>query len=299
MATPEPDIIAAFLDYLRYERRYSQSTVDSYGEDLHLFEVFFRALDEGLSWQTIDHDVVRDWVERQMDNGNSAATVNRRLSALRSLYRYALRQRYVDSDPVRIVKGPKKTKPLPKFLKEGEIDALIDDYEWQDTFVDLRDKTMILLFYTTGMRAGELINLNDADIDFVGRELHVIGKGNKQRNIPFADELCQALKTYMARRNHDVARNSTALIVNEQGKRLNYYRVRNLVRKRLAAVTTQKHRSPHVLRHTFATAMMNHDTGIETVKELLGHESIATTEIYTHATFEQLKSVYEKAHPRA
>ena len=296
--TTSENIVSRFLDYLRYERNYSVRTIESYGDDLQQFEAFFRGLDEGLTWQTVDSDVVRDWVEYLMDRGNSATTVNRRLCALRSFYRYAMKHGLADRDPAHIVKGPKKAKPLPKFLKEDEMNSLIDDYPWQDTYRDQRDRTVILLFYSTGMRVSELIQLNDSDIDFMGKELHVIGKGNKQRHIPFADELLTTLKEYIARRNRDVERRCEALIVDEQGNRMTYNKMVYMVKKRLGHVTTQQRRSPHVLRHTFATAMMNHDAGIETVKNLLGHESVRTTSIYTHTTFEQLKKAYHNAHPR-
>ena len=296
--TTSENIVSRFLDYLRYERNYSVRTIESYGEDLQQFEAFFRGLDEGLTWQTADSDVVRDWVEYLMDRGNSATTVNRRLCALRSFYRYAMKHGLADRDPAHIVKGPKKAKPLPKFLKEDEMNSLIDDYPWEDTYRDHRDRTVILLFYSTGMRVSELIQLNDSDIDFMGKELHVVGKGNKQRHIPFADELLTTLKAYIARRNRDVERRCEALIVDEKGNRMTYNKMVHMVKKRLGHVTTQQRRSPHVLRHTFATAMMNHDAGIETVKSLLGHESVRTTSIYTHTTFEQLKKAYHNAHPR-
>lgn len=291
-------MIDTFLHYLKYERNYSERTVESYAQDLRLFHAFFTGLDEELTWQTVDTDIVRDWMEQQMDSGHSATTINRRLCALRSMYRYALKHKLVERDPARIVKGPKTGKPLPKFIGENDMNALIDNYPWQDTYEDQRNRTIILLFYTTGMRASELIMLNDADIDFINREIKVTGKGRKQRNIPFADELEQTLKQYVALRDGSVERATTAFFVDSKGIRLNYNKLVYLVRKLLTVVTTQKTRTPHVLRHSFATAMMNHEAGIETVKNLLGHESVRTTTIYTHTTFAQLQKAYNKAHPR-
>ncbi len=299
MPDATPPIVASFLDYLRYERRYSAQTLTSYGTDLQLFEAFFRNLDEGLTWATVDADVVRDWVEHQMDRGNSAATVNRRLSALRALYRYAMKHHLVNRDPVRVLKGPKKSKPLPKFLKEGDMNRLLDDIEWGDTFADRRDRLVLLLFYSTGMRVSELIGLDDADVDYARGEIRVVGKGNKQRNIPFAAELHEELQRYQALRDSRVERQVPALIVSDHGRRMTYAQVARCVKQRLSLVTTQQQRSPHVLRHTFATAMMNHDAGLETVQHLLGHESLRTTTVYTHTTFEQLRQVYAQAHPRA
>lgn len=299
MPDATPPIVASFLDYLRYERRYSAQTLTSYGTDLQLFEAFFRNLDEGLTWATVDADVVRDWMEHQMDRGNSAATVNRRLSALRALYRYAMKHHLVNRDPVRVLKGPKKSKPLPKFLKEGDMNRLLDDIEWGDTFADRRDRLVLLLFYSTGMRVSELIGLDDADVDYARGEIRVVGKGNKQRNIPFAAELHEELQRYQALRDSRVERQVPALIVSDHGRRMTYAQVARCVKQRLSLVTTQQQRSPHVLRHTFATAMMNHDAGLETVQHLLGHESLRTTTVYTHTTFEQLRQVYAQAHPRA
>ena len=234
-----------------------------------------------------------------MDKGNTASTINKKLSALRSFYRFSLKRKLVDHDPAHCVTGPKKSKPLPQFLREGEMDRLLDDMEWNDSFDSVRARTIIILFYEGGLRRSELIGLNDGDVDFAGGQLKVTGKRNKQRIIPFGEELAAALRHYITLRNDQFGGTDGALFLNDKGERIADYQVYGIVRKYLSAVTSLKKRSPHVLRHTFATAMLNNGAGLEEIKNLLGHESVSTTEIYTHTTFEQLKRVYKEAHPRA
>ena len=292
-------MIDKFLDYLRFERNRSELTVKNYGDDLRAFEKFFRDLKNPVSWESVDSDVVRNWMERMMDEGNNAASINRRLSALRSFYRFALSRKLVDKDPVHSITGPKKGKPLPQFLKEKEMDRLLEREYWTRSFEDVRDRAIIMTFYETGIRLSELTGLDDKMVDFAEYQLKVTGKRNKQRIIPFGEELCTTLRDYMECRDREVDRLSEALFVTDEGQRMSASLVRERVKRSLSKVCTLKKRSPHVLRHTFATAMLNHKAGIESVKKLLGHESLSTTEIYTHTTFEQLKREYSIAHPRA
>ena len=292
-------MINEFLNYLKFERNRSDLTIKNYGEDLRTFEEFYGNLDSRLSWKSVDSDVIRDWMESMMDKGNNATSINRRLSALRSFYRFALARKLVDKDPVHGVTGPKKGRPLPQFLKENEMDRLLDAESWTEGFEDVRDRTVIMTFYETGIRLSELIGLDDSMVDFSNRQLKVTGKRNKQRVIPFGEELLATLRDYMKRRDKEVNRQSEALFVSAKGQRMTSSQVREAVRKNLSKVCTLKKRTPHVLRHTFATAMLNNKAGIESVKKLLGHESLSTTEIYTHTTFEQLKREYYSAHPRA
>lgn len=292
-------MIDKFLDYLRFERNRSELTVKNYGDDLRSFEEFCGNLENQISWESVDSDIVRDWMERMMDKGNNAASINRRLSALRSFYRFALSRRLVDKDPVHGITGPKKGKPLPQFLKEKEMDRLLEREYWTRSFEDVRDRAIIMTFYETGIRLSELTGLDDKMVDFAEYQLKVTGKRNKQRIIPFGEELCTTLRGYMECRDRKVGRLSEALFVTDEGQRMSASLVRERVKRSLSKVCTLKKRSPHVLRHTFATAMLNNKAGIESVKKLLGHESLSTTEIYTHTTFEQLKREYSSAHPRA
>ena len=292
-------MINEFLNYLKFERNRSDLTIKNYGEDLRSFEEFYGNLDSRLSWESVDSDIIRDWMESMMDKGNNATSINRRLSALRSFYRFALTRKLVDKDPVHGVTGPKKGRPLPQFLKENEMDRLLDAESWTEGFEDVRDRTVIMTFYETGIRLSELIGLDDSMVDFSNRQLKVTGKRNKQRVIPFGEELLVTFRDYMKCRDKEVNRQSEALFVLAKGQRMTSSQVREAVRKNLSKVCTLKKRTPHVLRHTFATAMLNNKAGIESVKKLLGHESLSTTEIYTHTTFEQLKREYYSAHPRA
>lgn len=288
-----------FLDYLSSELNRSQQTVESYRDDLKHFEKFAKDLSDSFSWETVDSDMVRDWMESMMDKGNSAATVSRRLSALKTFYRFALARHYVESDPVYSIKGPKKEKPLPQFVKESEMDELLDRQAWGDDYNNVRARTIIILFYETGMRLSELVNLDDKDVNFVTSEIKITGKGNKQRIVPFGDELKNTLLEFRRLRDASVEVKTPALVVSDKGTRMGPSKVQDIVRSNLSRVCSLKKKSPHVLRHSFATAMLNHHVGIENLKKLLGHASISTTEIYTHTTFEQLKRVYNEAHPRA
>ena len=291
--------IDRFLDYLKLERNYSRLTVLKYESCLRLFEEYFKNLNAELEWESVDADVIRDWMESMMDSGLTAATVNGRLSAVRSFYRFALKKGLVENDPAHTITGPKKEKPLPKFIREKDMDRLLQPEMWGDTYKDVCARTIILLFYETGMRVGELVMLDDEMVDLDNRQLKVTGKRNKQRIIPFGAELEQALRDFVRLRDEQVERTEKGFFVTEKGQRVTYEQVRRMVKNHLGRVTTQQKRTPHVLRHTFATTMLNHEAGLESVKQLLGHESLATTEIYPHTTFEQLKKVYEKAHPRS
>ena len=293
-------LVSQFVDYMRYERNMSPRTIRSYSEDLDDFESFFRNLDGQLSWETIDRDIIREWVESMMDRGNSATSVNRRLSSLRSFYRFALKRGMVEVNPASLVKGPKKAKPLPQFVKEGEMNRLIDDDRlWGESYEDALARTIIIMFYETGIRLSELVGLDDTDVDLANRTVKVTGKRNKQRIVPFGDELASELSQYVEKRDSQVVRTTSGMFLDKKGKRVSHEKVGKMVKESLSKVTTMKKRSPHVLRHSYATAMLNNGAGLESVKKLLGHQSLSTTEIYTHTTSEQLKRVYKQAHPRA
>ena len=291
--------IDTFLKYLRFERNYSEKTIVSYRIDLEEFEDYLKKVDAEKNLVTADAGLVRSWMVYLMEKGRSVATVNRKLSSLRSFYRFLLRRRVVDLDPMLKVVGPKKQKTLPSFLRVQEMDRLLDECSVNEGFEGVRDRLILEMFYATGMRLSELIGLRDADVDLSAKLLKVTGKRNKQRLIPFGEELWMDLLGYIKLRNETLPDRDDALFVRKDGKRMYPELVYKIVRRNLSKVATLKKRSPHVLRHTFATAMLNGNAELQAVKELLGHESLATTEIYTHTTFEELKKVYEQAHPRA
>ena len=289
----------SFLDYLRFERNYSEKTIVSYGIDLIKFEEYIRGKDENVDFTTVDADLVRGWVMNLIEDGYTSASVNRKLSSLRSFYRFLLKKGVIGEDPMLKIIGPKNKKPLPVFLKEREMDRLLDDVPFKEDFTGCRDRMVLEMFYATGMRLSELIGLDDKNVDFSSLLIKVTGKRNKQRLIPFGEELKNAMIEYVNVRNEIVLTRTGAFFVRESGERLSRSIVENLVKRNLSKVVTLKKRSPHVLRHTFATTMLNHDAELGAIKELLGHESLATTEVYTHTTFEELKKVYNQAHPRA
>lgn len=291
--------IDSFLEYLRLERNYSEKTVVSYGIDLREFEGYFKKADAEIDFTTVDADVVRNWVMHLMDEGRAATSVNRKLSTLRSFYRFLLKKKVMTVNPMTKVVGPKKKKPLPSFVREKDMDRLLDDLTFGEGYEGCRDRMILEMFYATGMRLSELIGLDDVDVDFSARLIKVTGKRNKQRLIPFANELEHDLRVYIKVRDEALPNGSDAFFVRKDGKRMYPMQVYRLVKRNLSKVVALKKRSPHVLRHTFATAMLNDCAELRAVKELLGHESLTTTEVYTHTTFEELKKVYELAHPRA
>ena len=292
-------LIDAFLDYLLYERNYAEGTIKYYRADVLELQKFGEEMLGDLTPTDVDAELVREWITSLMDKGCTANTVNKKLSSIRAYYRYLLRMGEVTVDPLQKVTGPKKKKPLPTFLRETDVDKLLDDTDFEEGFEGCRDHLIIEMFYATGIRLSELIGLDDKDVDFSASLIKVTGKRNKQRLIPFDEELKRSILDYINVRNEAVPVHSDALFVRENGKRLYRSIVACLVKRNLSKVVTVKKRSPHVLRHTFATAMLNNGAELGAIKELLGHESLATTEVYTHTTFEELKKVYNQAHPRA
>lgn len=295
--------IKSFVDYLRYERNLSEHTIAGYEADLKEFERFYLGLDSELDWNSIDADVVRQWEVSIMERGNKASSVGRRLSALRTFYRFLMKRKMVTKDPAHLVRAPKKDKTLPGYVREEEMNHLFDGDFFDTSFKGVRDKTILLTFYSTGIRLSELTGLRLRDFDMNQMQLKVTGKRNKQRFVPFGVELRDSMREYLSIRGQFCSErgfSTDALFVDERaGGEMSPSGVREMVKRYLSLVTTQQKRSPHVLRHSFATSMLNHHADLQSVKELLGHESLSTTEVYTHTSFEELKEVYKHAHPRA
>ena len=300
-------MIVGFLDYLSHERAYSSHTVTSYENDLRAFGAYLEQTENGLDIVDADADLVRGWAMELMASGMKAATVNRKLSSLRTFYKYLLKKGEIDVSPMQGVGGPKKAKPLPQFVREADMERLLCATGQGESWQEAREHVILQLFYETGIRLSELVGLNDGDVDFGRMAIKVTGKRNKQRIVPIGQGMADSLRRYMEMRNENLptlnSRLSTLniqpLFVTDKGERVYSNWVYRLVRKNLSQVVTLKKRSPHVLRHTFATAMLNNEAELEAVKELMGHESVSTTQIYTHTTFEELKKAYHQAHPRA
>lgn len=293
-------IVDKFLQFIRVERRLSESTVETYTVTLRLFRDYLAGLPEPRELVAADSDNIRDWITLLMEEKHSAAYVNRSLVALRTFFKFCLLSGEIVVDPVRTITGPKKPKRIPQFIDEKDMDKLLSQLEEQtDDFNTVRARTIIYILYLTGLRASELLSLDDNMIDFVNKEIKVTGKRNKQRIIPFAQELQDVVCSYLALRDEKIERIDNALFVGNKGKRLTYGQLRKIVKENLSLVSTMKKLSPHLLRHTFATSMLNHDANLESIQKLLGHQSLNATEIYTHTTFEQLKRIYNEAHPRS
>jgi len=289
-----------FIKYLRYEKNYSSQTEISYFTDLTQFEAFIIGELGTFDLSDIDSDLIRIWISRLMEQRLKARSVNRKLSAVKSFFRYLKKNGIIQRNPAEAVSGPKAARRLPTFVNDREMTLVLDDArQYSDDFRGLRDRFLIDLLYLTGMRRAELIALKDTDIDFGSCTLRVTGKRNKQRIIPFSDDTGEKIKKYMAAREAEIENKSSFLFVKEDGGPLYPKLVYNIVHDHLNSISTLSKKSPHVLRHSFATEMLNNGAEINAVKELLGHSSLASTEVYTHVTFEELKKAYDNAHPRA
>ena len=288
----------SFIGFLRVEKNYSQHTVRSYVNDLRAFQEFLAGIDESFSFVDADVDLVRAWVAGLMDGGAAPASVARKLSALRMFYDYLRAEGAVATNPAVSVKAPKQRKKLPVFVKEDDMDYLLDESVFDEGYGGCRDRMIIMLFYSTGVRLSELVGLDVGDVDLGKSVIKVFGKRSRERVIPFGAEMKHAMQWYLeCRMALQSAEN--ALFLSGSGRRVSRSAVYRMVREKLSGVTSIKKKSPHVLRHSFATAMLNNDAELGAVKELFGHKRLATTEVYTHLTFEELKRSYNKAHPRA
>lgn len=293
-------LIEQFIQYLRYEKNYSTHTVVAYECDLTQFLEYVEH-QFGVTDPTIlDSDMLRSWMVNLLEGGMTARSVNRKLSSLKTFWHYLQRTGTVSANPFKKVVPPKTSKPLPVFLKETEMERLLNmDVLDGDNFPQVRDRLIIDLFYSTGMRLSELIGLTDETLDLNGCTLKVTGKRDKQRLIPFGPELKGSISQYIKIRNEQIERNSDHLLVRNDGTPLYPQMVYRMVHQKLSEVGTLTKNSPHVLRHTFATTLLNRGAELNAVKELLGHSSLSATEVYTHTTFAELKKVYKQAHPRA
>ena len=290
------------MQYLRYERNYSSHTVLSYQNDLKQFESFILRQEGNFDPLTIEVSWIRSWMVCLMQEGYSPLSVNRKLSSLKSFYKYLQKKELLQVNPARKVSGPKVNKSLPNFVKEVDMDHLLDKQKFSDDFEGVRDNMILEMFYLTGMRCAELLGLKNKDIDIAAHQLKVTGKRNKQRIIPIAQHLEEKINVYINVRAQEVAGAGlaeNAFFVKKNGEPLSDSLVYQIVKRNLSSVAGLSKRSPHVLRHTFATSMLNNGADLNAVKELLGHASLSSTEIYTHTTFEELKKVYHQAHPRA
>jgi integrase/recombinase XerC len=290
----------SFLLYLNVERHYSQHTILSYKNDLDQFYSFITINCSCNNPVDISSQDVRAWVISLLDRGISPATVHRKISCLRVFYRYLRKEGLMKNDPLEKLVLPKRKKRLPVFVDEKSISGLLDTFEFGEDFAGQRNRTIIEMLYNTGMRRSELIGLKDSDVDISGESVRVLGKRNKERIIPLVRPFIPKLKEYIKVRDESInTDNNGWFFITDKGNKLYDKYVYTIVKKYLTMVTTIEKRSPHVLRHTFATHMLNHGADLNSIKELLGHANLSATQIYAHNTFEKLKKVYKQAHPRA
>ena len=291
--------IESFLRYLQYEKNYSSHTVESYSNDISQFKYFVFG-EEILDPKTVDSVWIRRWMVSLMNEGYSPLSVNRKLSSLKSFFKYLCKYKHIETSPVKNLRGPKVNKPLPHFVKDLDMSKLLSEWGETNPFEGERDKAILDVFYTTGIRCAELVGLKNEDVDFHAKLIKVNGKRDKQRLIPFSDNLKEVMQSYLNIRNETIdSPENNAFFVRKNGKKLSNAIVYSIVNKRLSDIPNLSKRSPHVLRHTFATSMLNNGADLNAVKELLGHASLSSTEVYTHTTFEELKKAYHQAHPRA
>jgi integrase/recombinase XerC len=288
--------IIPFLEYLQFEKRYSQHTIISYQTDLDQFFAYTAKYYETINPTEFTSSIVRSWLAQLKENDVTAKSINRKISTLKSYFKYLLKHGVIAASPMTTIVSPKISKRLPTFVEEKHINILFHHVEFADTWEDITKKLVMQLLYNTGMRLSELINLKESQIDASYTQIKVLGKGNKERIIPMSETLVSELKIYITKKPTDAVAN---VFVTEKGKALNPRYVYGFVRSYLSMVTTIKKKSPHVMRHSFATHLMNNGAELNAVKELLGHSSLAATQIYTHNTIEKLKEVFAKAHPKA
>jgi integrase/recombinase XerC len=292
--------IRSFLEYLRFEKHYSEHTIRSYRDDLEGFAAYIRDEYGGMTIAAIGPMVVRSWLAALKDGGLSSRSVNRKISSLRSFFKYELKTGVVEQSPMSAIVGPRSGKRLPVFVEEGDMAALFGEVRFPDDWGGRTDRLLLAMLYHTGMRLGELINLRESQVDSGNSTIKVLGKGNKERVIPVGAALMTAVEVYVReKRGRLEAPDREFLLVSGKGKKLYPKYVYRAVKGWLAQVTTIDQKSPHVLRHTFATHLMNAGAELNSVKELLGHASLAATQVYTHNTIEKLKEIYKRAHPKA
>lgn len=289
-------LVESFLRYIRYEKNLSTHTVLSYKNDLFQFKEFLETLAPGCEMQQVTPEQVREWIATLSESGLSARTVSRKVSSLRSFYRYLISQSVVTGSPVKEVRVPKVRKKLPVYLRRDTMDELLDDVAYGDDFEGIRNKLIIEMFYNTGIRRAELIGLHDDDVR--EEEIKVTGKRNKQRLVPYGPELAALIADYRKARREAGFAHPDFFFIKKDGEPLYPQLVYRVVKRALSQVCTLEKKSPHVLRHTFASVMLNNGAGLNSVKELLGHHSLASTEVYTHITFEELKQSYNQAFPK-
>ncbi|HET9825803.1 MAG TPA: tyrosine-type recombinase/integrase [Chitinophagaceae bacterium] len=292
--------IQSFVDYLKFQKRYSPYTVRAYQDDLLQFFDYVELQFGKLPLHEINHNYIRSWLAAMKERDTSTKTINRKISCLKSFFKYLVKNETLEQTPMGKVISPKIGKRLPDFIRVEDSDKLIESFNQTEDWRSLNTKMLITIFYNTGMRLSELVNLREEQIDFRKRQIKVLGKGNKERIIPVSPEVVAGIKNYIEAKRKEFETKEPVLLVTERGKKM-YSKYAYLIVKSFlgSEVQTLQKKSPHVLRHSFATHLSNNGADLNAIKDLLGHSSLAATQVYTHNTIEKLKDVYRKAHPKA
>ncbi|PRY10692.1 integrase/recombinase XerC [Pontibacter ummariensis] len=289
-----------FFKYLQYEKRYSPHTLTSYHTDLGQFSQYLQQVYEITDAAEADHTIIRSWILTLVQQNIKPRSINRKIACLRSYYRFLLAQQQIKVNPMLRIKAPKASKKLPAFVEEASFNSLLDSFTFEENFEGQRDRLILEFLYGTGIRLAELIGIDHAAIDLHAKTVRVLGKGNKERVIPINDSLITSIRSYLEHKKREHSDNySEKLLVTNRARPLYPKFVYRVVKKYISLITTSEHNSPHVLRHSFATHLLNKGADLNAIKDLLGHSSLAATQVYTHNSIEKLKSIFEKAHPKA
>lgn len=293
-------MIDSFLKHLQYEKRLSRNTVIAYQNDLNQLQQFLLDSQSLTDITSADYTMIRSWVVNLVESGIQPPSVNRKIACIRTFFKFLLTQELITKDPTTKINVLKTKKRLPGFVKEEDMVNLLDNHTFEETFAGYRDRLILEMFYGTGIRLSELINLKERCVDFRNRTIKVLGKRNKERVIPFSTSLVLIIQEYLAIRNREVEMKEHGnLFVRENGEPCYPMMIYKIVRKNLGDFTSVEKRSPHILRHTYATHLLNKGADLNAVKDLLGHSSLAATQVYTHNSMEKLKKVFDQAHPKA
>ncbi len=299
MPNPVPQLIEPFLNVLKFEKRYSPHTIRAYHDDLVQFFDYLATQYGGVELREISSLFIRSWLASLKDKKLTAKSLNRKLSTLKSFFKYQMRVGVMTATPMVNISAPKIAKRLPDYLQKHEIARLLRDLKPPQSWKEETGRLLIEIFYNTGMRLSELVNLKESFIDSGNKTLKVLGKGNKERIIPISPALLKKIKNYQQTKRKEFEHGDDVLLVGSKGKKMSHKSVYRIVQNCLETVTTLNKKSPHVLRHTFATHLSNNGADLNSVKELLGHASLASTQVYTHTTIEKLKDIHKKAHPKS
>ena len=291
-------MVDIYLKYIKYERRYSKHTITSYTTDLNQFRIFLNQNFEGHNILEADHSEIRAWVVALVENGLDSNSINRKIASLKSFFKFLMKREEIKKDPTWKIKALKSAKRLPQFVRENEMLAILDNIKFEDDFIGSRDKLIMEVLYGTGVRLSELLNLKCDDINLHNLTIKVLGKRNKERIIPISESLKQVISNYNIVKPQGVD-SMSYLLVSKGGKKCYAMVIYRTVKKYLTVLAKVEKNSPHVLRHTFATHLLNKGADLNAVKDLLGHSSLAATQVYTHNSMEKLKAVFDKAHPKA